>query len=154
MKKYFYLFLITLSNISLSNNTLVAQRPLNNINVNILGNAPIVSMNYERIFPMNQFFMIATQLGLGYIPSYNKLKLTYLTVPYNITGNLGKGVYFFEFGIIGAGFYKYKEAFNLISLSPMIGYRYQPVKRRTANFRIYVMNYNRPWIGLSLGALF
>lgn len=117
-------------------------------------------MNYERIFPVNNCFMIATQIGVGYFPPIYQSK-PLVTTPYLVSGNLGKGVYFFEFGLAGAIGYRNGELLNGRVISPMVGYRYQPIKRRSANFRIY-STYSKDisikesylWLGFSLGALF
>ncbi len=158
--KNIWLLFISIYLSSLFGNILVAQRPLNNISINFLGNSPVVSMNYERIFPVNNFFIFATGLGIGLNSTFHKSTST-LTTPYHLTGNIGKGVYFFEFGLTGGVGYQEGESQNGTIMSPILGYRYQPIKRRTANFRIYT-TYSKAfsikksdlWFGCSFGALF
>ncbi|MGB4204332.1 MAG: hypothetical protein WBJ84_01800 [Bacteroidales bacterium] len=59
----------------------------------------------------------------------------YATIPHHITGNLGKGRHFFEFGIGG----------TIISgnttqpyiLYPIVGYRFLPLTSDKFNFRVF-----------------
>jgi len=82
-------------------------RPKNNISLNLLGDASIISVNYERIFVINSSFFVTGKVGFG----YNKEFLfclfgscntpdRFFTIPHHITGNLGKGRHFFEFGYL------------------------------------------------------
>lgn len=116
----------------------VDSRPLNSIYLNLLGDASAISVNYERIFLIDPNFILTCKLGLGCNEEFNILgpsEQQYLTIPHHITGNLGKGRHFFEFGIGG----------TIISgntrqpyiLYPIVGYRILPLKSDKFNFRVF-----------------
>jgi hypothetical protein len=118
------------------------KRPINNIDLNICGDASIISLNYERLFLIKQFFFITGKLGIGYNEEFKVCAFgpcsppeKYITIPHHITGNLGKGRHFFEFGIGGT-------IINGITnqhywLYPIVGYRLQPLKSNKVNFKIF-----------------
>ena len=41
-------------------------RPLNNISLNILGDASILSINFEKLYLVRKSFILTTKFGLGY----------------------------------------------------------------------------------------
>lgn len=41
-------------------------RPTNNIYLNLLGDASIFSLNYEKLYPIRKKVIIASKIGLGY----------------------------------------------------------------------------------------
>jgi hypothetical protein len=117
-------------------------RPINNINLSICGGASIISLNYERLFLINQNFFITGKLGIGYNEEF-KLCIfgpcsppeKYITIPHHITGNLGKGRHFFEFGL--GGTIIIGKTNQHYWLYPLVGYRLQPLKSNKVNFRIF-----------------
>ena len=93
-----------------------SSRPLNSIYINLLGDASIISFNYERIFLINKTFFISSKLGLGYNEQFQlciwgpcSAPERYLTIPHHISLNIGNGRHFFEIGIGGS--FKIGEAF-------------------------------------------
>ena len=82
---------------------IVDARPLNSINLNLLGDASLISINYERQFLVSPAFILSSKLGLGYNFEFIIFGNPehYLTIPHHITGNIGKGRHFFEFGLGG-----------------------------------------------------
>jgi hypothetical protein len=117
-------------------------RPINNINLNICGDASIISLNYERLFLINQNFFITGKLGIGYNQEFQICLFgtcsppeDYLTIPHHITGNLGKGRHFLEFGLGGTIINGKTNQHYL--LYPIVGYRLQPLKSNKVNFRIF-----------------
>lgn len=114
-------------------------RPLNNINLNIFGDASLISVNYERQFSVNSKFLISSKFGIGYNQTYNILstekELKYLTLPHHITGNLGKGRHFFEFGLGGTAIIGNTN--KPYFLYPLVGYRILPLRSNKLNFRVF-----------------
>ena len=118
----------------------LAPRPKNNFNLNLLGNSSILSFNYERLFFIKPIFFISGELGIGYnITAYifepaDEAVPDHLIIPHLITGNLGKGRHFCEFGLGGAiitgGSHNY-------ILYPIIGYRLQPLRSKKVNLRLF-----------------
>lgn len=134
----------------------IAKRPLNNINLNLLSDASLISINYERLFPINSKFIISSEIGLG----FNKeLGFCYgnscspperfLTIPYHITGNFGKEKHFFEFGLGGTVFNGMRYQPYLVY--PMIGYRFIPLKATKYNFRVLLQI---PFTGLEMDGVY
>jgi len=120
----------------------VGSRPLNSIYINLLGDASLISFNYERKFLISQTFLISSKLGLGYNEEF-KLCIfgscsppkKYLTIPHHITGILGKGLHFFEFGLGGtiiSGITTQPYIFY-----PIVGYRILPLMSNKINFRVF-----------------
>ena len=115
-------------------------RPSNNIYLDILGDASLISINYERLFFITPYFFITGKLGIGYNQQFKTLMGTspeekYLTLPHHITGNLGKGRHFFEFGLGGTVINGKTNQHYLFY--PIVGYRLQPLKSNRINFRIF-----------------
>jgi hypothetical protein len=118
----------------------VDTRSKNNINVNLFGDASAISINYERLFLISSHCFITGKIGIGYNEEF---KLTiwgptsppekYLTLPFHITGNLGKGRHFFEFGL-GETIINGKTNQHFW-FYPIVGYRLQPLRSKKANFR-------------------
>lgn len=117
-------------------------RPLNGINISLSGDASIFSINYERQFLVRPTFILSSKLGLGYnkelrfcIFSSCTPERTYLTIPHHITGNIGKGIHFFEFGL-GGTIIKGNTTQPYL-FYPIIGYRILPLKPGKFSFRIF-----------------
>ena len=122
-----------------------ATRPVNSVNLNLLGDASLISINYERIFLIDPIFILTSKIGLGYNEEF-KICLNlfgpsdcsppdkYITIPHHITGNLGKGQHFFEFGLGGTIITGYATHFHFY---PIFGYRFLPLKSNKINFRIF-----------------
>jgi hypothetical protein len=110
-------------------------RPLNNFNLNILGEASLISINYERLFLINPRFFLTCRLGIGYNFKFVLFNTSppenYMIISQHITGNLGKGKRFFEFGLSGAIVNKH------YLLGPLVGLRIQPLKSNKVNLRLY-----------------
>lgn len=143
MKKVILALIFILSETALfAQNLEENPRPFNNIYINLLGDASVISVNYERLFFVNPTFALSGKLGLGYNQEFNLCvfgscgpERSYLTIPHHITGNLGKGRHFFEFGLGGTVIVGNTAQQYL--LYPIIGYRLQPLKSNRVNFRIF-----------------
>lgn len=125
-------------------------RPVNNVAINAFGDASIVSVQYERLFLNSSKFFVLAKLGLGYNRQSDacweggcpEMPVTrYLTVPHHLTGNVGKGRSYFEFGIGGTSFvggsddgYHQRQSYMAY---PMLGYRFFPTDSRKISFRVF-----------------
>ena len=157
MKKFILFLILIISGkiiFAQDNDDFAVKRPVNSIYINLLGDASIVSINYERILSIDSRVIWTSKLGLGFnerldfrwpgAPS--RPPVYFLTMPHHITGNLGKGRHLFEFGlggtiIIGNTNFPYLYY-------PIVGYRILPLRSNKTNFRIYVQI---PFSGLDPG---
>jgi hypothetical protein len=114
-------------------------RPLNNINLNILGEASLFSVNYERLFLNTSNFFLAPGFGLGVYEELEGLFFSggsaYVCIPHHITANLGIEKHFFEFGL--GGTYINKNPNDKYLIYTIVGYRFQPLDSDEFYFRIY-----------------
>jgi hypothetical protein len=121
----------------------VGPRPLKSIYTTLAGDATIISINYDKIFPISQILRISGKIGSGYNEEFrlciwggcNSPQSKYLTIPHHITGNIGKGRHLFEFGlggtvIIGSTTQPY-------FIYPIVGYRILPLRSNKITFRIF-----------------
>ncbi|MCX6335325.1 MAG: hypothetical protein NT092_13675 [Bacteroidia bacterium] len=116
-----------------------AERPMNDIVINLLGDGSNVSVNYERLVRFSDFIFLSGSLGAGY---GKKLTLSdtivqpaYLTIPAMISFNAGKGRHFAEAGIGCTAAIGNVDPHLLYYLSG--GYRFQPMKSGNLSLRIY-----------------
>ncbi|MBT34180.1 MAG: hypothetical protein CMO01_31335 [Thalassobius sp.] len=127
---------------------LIDERPLNSISLNLLGDASLISINYERQFIINPSFILSSKLGAGFNKEF-QLNLcfsgscpnppspdTFFTIPHHITGNIGKERHFFEFGLGGTNIVGNTSQPYLFY--PIIGYRLLPEEADNINFRIFL----------------
>jgi len=114
-------------------------RPCNNLALNVNDGA-LVSLSYERLFFTSSRFFIACKAGLGYNKEFelsnNQDAKNYFIIPHHITGNLGKGKSFFEFGLGGA--IVQGETDKHYIYFPIAGFRFQPDEFEKLQFRVFV----------------
>ncbi len=139
------------------------KRPVNSISLNLLGDASLMSLHYERLILITQDFILSIKFGLGYnqeFQIFGSSPENFLTVPHHVTGNWGEGRSFFELGLGGtiiAGDINQDYLFY-----PIIGYRLLPLKTNAFNIRIFgIIPFYRleteiylSRIGLSMGVFF
>ncbi len=113
-----------------------------NLNINFLGEASLVSLNYEYGHQLAEKVWLFSEVGLGYNREFLGCVLqdgctpkNFLTVPHHLTVNLGRGRNFFEGGmggtlVVGSQSKPYWAY-------PIVGYRFQPEQARRMTFRIY-----------------
>lgn len=125
------------------------RRPTNNIYLNLLGDASIFSINYEKLFLIDKGFALSSKIGLGYnqadpvcisFGSPCPAPPKFLTIPLHISGNLGKGKRMFEIGV-GGTFFTGNEN-KKMKLYPIVGYRLQPIESKKFTFRIFTNLFN------------
>jgi len=125
------------------------KRPLNSVQINLLGDASLISVNVEKQFIINSNLLLSGKLGLGYnreiiilCPGWMTGSLNcpkpenFLTFPHHLTLNAGKNRHFFEFGL--GGTLISPNAKQLYFLYPIIGYRFLPLNSNRMNFRIFI----------------
>jgi hypothetical protein len=114
------------------------QRHKNVVFMNVGGGATYISFEYERLFGGSKVFFLSAGAGLG--SAIEPLSETvYSTIPFHISGNLGHGVSFFEFG----------TGRTLISNNPdisylILGYRLSLLKRHKLSFSLR-LNFDIPF---------
>ena len=121
----------------------LSARPLKNINLNLLGDASIISINYEKQYLVGETFILSTKFGLGYNQEFKLCFFgpcssppeNYLTIPHHFTLNFGNSRSFFEFGL--GGTILSGETNQPYILYPIIGYRFLPLQSYQLNFRLY-----------------
>lgn len=148
MKKIILVLILSLSVtilIAKNNKESELRRPLNSTYINLLGDASLISVNYERLYFLSSNFMLTGKLGLGYNEESSfggDVVERFITIPHHITGNFGKGRHFFEFGVGGTVMNDGKEEnfygtdVNYL-LYPIVGYRISPLNSGKVNFRIF-----------------
>lgn len=132
--------LLTTGNILFAqkNEEIIETRPLNSFNINLLGDASLISFNFEKQYLISSTFILTSKLGLGYNEEFLLFGHNpehYLTIPHHITANIGKGKHFFEFGLGGTIICGNTNQPYL--LYPIVGYRILPLKSNKINFRIF-----------------
>lgn len=118
-------------------------RPLNSINLNFLGDASIISLHFERLFPVNPSWLISGKLGVGYNEEFQLClfgscgpKRSYVTLPHHITAVYGKNRHFVETGL--GGTYLFGDTEQNYFVYPIIGYRFMSRGPDKIIFRIFV----------------
>jgi hypothetical protein len=142
------------------------QRPLNSINLNLLGDASIISINYDRMHVISPTFLLSTKIGMGYNEEFQlcifgpcPAPYSYFTLPHHVTANFGRKKHFFE---IGLGATVVSGITDVpYSVYPLAGYRFMPLNSGNLNFRLYGLvpirepdDYLVSPIGLSVGMSF
>ncbi|MBX3043301.1 MAG: hypothetical protein KIT33_13765 [Candidatus Kapabacteria bacterium] len=124
------------------NSNVIFERPLNSINLNFLGDASLISFNYERAYFFSQNFFIATRIGIGVNTDFRFCigscppQDSYTTIPHGITASIGKERHYFEMGM--GGTYINGNEIESYLLYPIIAYRIHPMISKDYNFRIYI----------------
>lgn len=115
-------------------------RPLNSVSLNLLGDVSLISINYERLIPVSPAFILSNKLGLGHNEEFRICLFgscpparEFFTIPHHITGNIGKGIHFFEIGLGGTIVNKNQPYY----FYPIVGYRILPRRSARVNFRLF-----------------
>ena len=122
----------------------VRLRPKDNINLNILGDASILSVNYERLLFISRYTFLSGSLGIGYneIVDFRFWRWKegpdnkeYMTIPFHLTGNIGMRSAFFEIGM--GGTIITTDVKQKYRLYPIYGFRLQPLRSNNVSLRIF-----------------
>jgi hypothetical protein len=120
-----------------------SSRPKNIYYVNLLGDASLISLNYERSFGNSKIFFLSPGIGLGYnqeldlnlFGSGSSNPRSFITVPHHITGNIGSGAHYFEFGF--GGTIILGNTNNHYLFYPVLGYKIHPKSNQKLFFKIF-----------------
>ena len=133
------------------------------VDASIGGTGLAISTNYSRIITVQSSYFINASIGIGTVPSVGGI-----TLPHQLTFNLGQKNSFLELGL-GGSFWSgksdasgYTETLNSYHISPIVGWKKNfendLVFRAYANplFHIsgeyFIKNYSViPYLGLALG---
>jgi len=115
-------------------------RPTNNLNLVGIGNASLISIQYEYLLFRKPNNFLAFGFGLGfnedYVQSYSEPANRYLTIPMHVTWNKGrKEKHFLE---VGLGCTLTNSSNEIFFIYPIIGYRMQPKKINSIFFGPYL----------------
>ena len=118
-------------------------RPVNSISLNFLGRGSNVAISYERMFQIQSFLFIAADVGTGYGRELQPIADTtslnnfpkYMTIPHQISINIGKGRNFLEIGMGGTA--TIGNVYPHYLFYPVIGYRFQPLTSGNMKVRLF-----------------
>lgn len=120
-------------------------RPMHNLNLCLLGDGSLVSINFEVLARIHKNAFISTGLGVGYQESFdltiigpvkNENTSEFMSIPHHVTGNFGFKRGFLEMGL-GGTYYTGKIDKRYI-LYPILGFRLQPLKQDRAVFKLFI----------------
>jgi hypothetical protein len=113
-------------------------RPLRNLNLNIWGDASLISLNFERQYIIEEGLILSGKIGLGYnqeLSFFSNSTDQFFTIPHHITMNGGEGRHFVELGLGGTLIGGANSQPYLFY--PILGYRFLPLRSKKMNFRIF-----------------
>lgn len=176
-KKFLTLILIVSATIicAQDSNKYIDIRPVNNIYINVFGDASLISLNYEKLFIIHPNIILTGKIGLGFnlgdlFCSNGSCSLhNYITIPHHLTINFGIDRFFLEIGYGGTVVNGNRNQEYLIY--PLFGIRFHPLHVEQVAIRLYAnfpfsiyRDYSfSPWedervifipFGLSLGVSF
>jgi hypothetical protein len=106
------------------------KRPLNVVYMGVGGGATYISYEYERLFNRKKSIFIAAGAGLGAATEPDEAY--YTTLPFHVSGNVGKGVSFFEFGVGTTLIFNHPDRNSTSYL--ILGYRLALLKKHKVAF--------------------
>ncbi len=116
-------------------------RPVNNINLSVLGDVSLFGVNYERIFFLRPHFALTGRVGTGIFMDLHLFSSDpadkYIAFPHHFSVLLGQGRHFFELGV-GATFLAgyTKNASTKYHPYPIFAYRLLPLRTQKVNLKL------------------
>lgn len=115
-----------------------SSRPRNTIGINFMGDASLLSLNYERTFLHKNWLFLSAKTGLGInreFKLFGAYSHAYGTAPISLSANIGKHKNFLE---IGVGFTALANDKDLFFFSyPIVGYRFYPLVSKRFFIRVF-----------------
>jgi hypothetical protein len=116
------------------------QRPGFNISLNMMGDASLISLGFEKLFFVEPNLALAAKVGFGWNQEFQLFSSeslnNYFILPHHFTANIGKGRSFVELGLGAALVTDNREYYYVVY--PMAGYRYHPFKNPGLSFRAWM----------------
>lgn len=144
MNKYLLCFIWIFSAITCYGQSYWEDRPRFTSYVNLLGDASIVSINFDVVLLNQEHFFLAAKAGVGVheeiciVFCNDKETTVFTTVPVALTANFGHERHYFE---VGLGFTLFDPSTEWNMLYPHLGYRLHPEDRGRFQFRAYTNVY-------------
>ena len=117
----------------------LSENSLNNLSFNLLGDASIGSIQYERFFPLSSNLFLSAKLGVGLNKEFCLLSCSdqkeYTTIPHHLTSNLGQDRSFVEIGLGGTTLLG--DHSNVYLAYPVVGFRRIAGAKRKVQIRFY-----------------
>jgi hypothetical protein len=119
----------------------IESRPVNNINLSVLGDVSLFGINYERIFFLRPHLALTGRAGTGIFMDLHlfssKPADKYIAFPHHFSVLLGQGRHFFESGVGATFLAGYSENTSIkYYLYPIFAYRFLPLKTQKVNLRL------------------
>ena len=115
------------------------QRPVRNISIGLGGDGGVISLNHEKLYLISFKLMLANEIGVGCTQDFSILNPNnyYLSLPFNVSVCLGKRQHLLELGLGSTVYLTLNDSFYEYSISPIVGYRIQPLKPKKVSFKIF-----------------
>lgn len=115
----------------------------NSLQLNLAGDASLLSFHYDRLFEVSEGFMLSTKFGVGINQEFricfggcSGATELYTTFPHHLTAILGGGRHTVELGF--GGTYLSGNTTEPYFLYPTLGYRLLPLGNMQSTFRAFV----------------
>jgi hypothetical protein len=143
MKRSALLFLFTLlvaHGNAQEHDTVPGNRPDFVISLNLVGDASLLSIGFEKLFFIKPAFAMAGRLGFGFNQEFQLFSsdppINYFIMPMSVTCNFGKGRSYLECGIGGTMLSGNRTSYYIGY--PIVGYRFHPFKNPGFSFRAWL----------------
>jgi hypothetical protein len=114
-------------------------RPTKNLHITVAGEGGLLSFNQEKLRLISFKSILVTKIGLGVSidSSFTEPMHGYMTIPASLSLCIGERKHLFEMGMSATVFLRINDPVYEFSVSPIVGYRYQPLKENKLVIRIY-----------------
>lgn len=115
-------------------------RPTKNLYITAAGEGGLLSFHQEKLRLISFKSILVTKIGLGASidSSFTKPINGYMTIPASLSLCIGERKHLFEMGMSATVFLRIGDPMYEFSVSPIVGYRYQPLKEKKLILRIYL----------------
>ena len=111
------------------------------ISANFSSGASLLSLGFEKLFPLKANFTLAAKVGFGFNQEFRIFSdgtppVNYFILPHHLSCNFGSKRSYFEMGVGGAWVSGDRNNYYLVY--PILGYRYHPFKNPGFSFRAFL----------------